>query len=166
MAERARAENDTRRRLNAAGLRATRPRVAVFDALREVAGHHSVEDVIGLLAARGQRVSRMSVYNVVTDLVGAHLVMRADVGPGRALYEVADAWHHHFVCRRCGAVEDVACVAGRKPCLEPPHTLDAAVDEARVIFRGLCARCGLAASAGDDRTDRGSTCNPRGDGQG
>ena len=38
---------------------------------------------------------------------------------GRALYEVNDVWHHHFVCRHCGEVEDVPCLKGRKPCLTP-----------------------------------------------
>lgn len=52
------------------------------------------------------------------DLVATGLVMLADAGPGRALYEVATEWHHHFVCRRCQRVIDVPCEAGSRPCLE------------------------------------------------
>ena len=83
----------------------------------------------------------MSVYNVVADLQAAALVMSADVGPGRALYEVAETWHHHFVCRVCGAITDVPCVRGKKPCLDPPAALAGTVEEAQVIFRGVCAAC-------------------------
>jgi Fur family ferric uptake transcriptional regulator len=62
-------------------------------------------------------------------------------------YEVASEWHHHFVCRRCRQVIDVACEADSRPCLDAtvPGVL---VDEAQVIFRGLCADCRAHTEAG------------------
>jgi Fur family ferric uptake transcriptional regulator len=127
-------------RLRAVGLRATRPRVAVLDALAGDGVHRSVEELLAAFAARQVRLARASVYNVLDDLVATGLVMLADVGPGRALYEVADDWHHHFVCRHCRQVTDVPCAAGSRPCLEA-SVPGAEVDEAQVIFRGLCADC-------------------------
>jgi Fur family ferric uptake transcriptional regulator len=92
------------------------------------------------LAEAGQRLLRGSVYNVLGSLVAAGVVIVADAGPGRSLYEASGTWHHHFVCRACGALMDVPCLAGTKPCLEA--ALDGAlVDEAQVIFRGLCPAC-------------------------
>ncbi|MGH9187802.1 MAG: Fur family transcriptional regulator [Acidimicrobiales bacterium] len=126
--------------LRAAGLRATRPRLSVLAALDRLGGHRSADDVAGTIAGAGGRLARMSVYNALDALARAGLVMRADAGPGRTLYEVAEHWHHHLVCRRCGAVIDVECVVGAKPCL----TADlpgAVIDEAQVIFRGLCPTC-------------------------
>jgi Fur family ferric uptake transcriptional regulator len=128
------------RLLRSAGLRVTRPRLAVYRYLRQAGGHRSVDDMVEGLEARGERLPRMSVYNVVSDLEAAGLLMRADAGPGRALYEAADKWHHHFVCRRCGEVFDVPCAVGNKPCLEPINA-PGEVDEAQVIFRGLCRVC-------------------------
>jgi Fur family ferric uptake transcriptional regulator len=128
-------------RLRRAGLRATAPRVAVYQALRAAGGHHGVDQIVALVARRGQPFPRMTVYNVVGDLREAGLVMCADAGPGRALYEVSDVWHHHFVCRRCGEVTDVPCMRDRKPCLVPSGPSGATVDEAQVIFRGLCRSC-------------------------
>ena len=128
-------------RLRDAGLRATAPRVAVYEALRDAGGHHGVDQIVALVGSRGKQLSRMTVYNVVDDLRGAGLVMCADVGPGLALYEVNDVWHHHFVCRECGEVSDVPCVKGKKPCLVPDAPPGASVDEAQVIFRGLCRTC-------------------------
>jgi Fur family transcriptional regulator, stress-responsive regulator len=49
--------------------------------------------------------------------------------------------HYHLVCRRCGAVAEVACVAGPTPCLEPAARLGYAIDEAEVTFWGLCSNC-------------------------
>ena len=132
-------------RLRGAGRRVTRPRVAVYRALRDLGGHRSADEVADHLRAGGERLSRTSVYNALDALVGAGLVMAADAGPGRALYEADDGWHHHFVCRGCGAVLDVACLQDRKPCLhaELPGVV---IDEAQVIFRGLCEACAPTAS--------------------
>jgi Fur family ferric uptake transcriptional regulator len=82
----------------------------------------------------------MTVYNVLADLERVALVMRADVGPGRTLWEAGDEWHHHFVCRACGAIHDVPCAHGAKPCLDAGFT-GGEVEEAQIIFRGLCNAC-------------------------
>lgn len=135
---------DTPARLRAAGLRATRPRLLVYQVLHELGGHRSADEIATLLSDRGESLPRASVYNVLADLAGAGLLMCADVGPGRALYEVSEVWHHHFVCRVCSVVLDVPCLTGRKPCLDPPASLPGTVDEAQVLFRGVCNRCRAA----------------------
>ena len=142
-------EAEAGERLRAAGLRATRPRTLVYAVLREVGGHLSVDDVAELLEERGEPIPRMSIYNVMADLTGASLVMPADAGPGRALYEASDVWHHHFVCRGCGRIEDVPCWKGHKPCLKPAESpRGSVIDEAQVIFRGLCAECAATSAPG------------------
>ncbi|HED53931.1 MAG TPA: transcriptional repressor [Phycisphaerales bacterium] len=128
-------------RLREAGLRVTKSRVAVYRVLHESDGHLSVDEIVELVAARGERYPRMTVYNIIARFLGAGLVMQADAGPGRALYEIAERWHHHFVCRVCGSVYDVPCVVGRKPCLEPDASDIGEVDEAQIIFRGVCTAC-------------------------
>lgn len=130
-------------RLREKGLRATRPRLETLVALAETGGHLSVDEIVALLRQRGETIARMSVYNVMADLVRAGVVMIADAGPGRALYEVAHEWHHHFVCRNCGTVVDVPCAIGKKPCLHPDFD-GGTVDEAQVIFRGVCNECSHA----------------------
>jgi Fur family ferric uptake transcriptional regulator len=138
-------------RIRASGLRVTRPRTLAYALLLEVGGHRSVDELVGLLAARDEPVSRMSVYNVVADLTRAGLLMCAEIGPGRALYEANDEWHHHFVCRRCYRVTDVHCITGSKPCIEPPADFPGTADEAQVTFRGICDDC--AADAFPQRTN-------------
>ena len=129
-------------RLRRAGLRVTAPRLAVYNLLKSLGGHHSADELAQRLSARGAGLSRASVFNVLNDLSDAGLVMLSDAGPGRAYYEASDEWHHHFVCRKCGEIFDVPCATGKKPCLSP--TLPGPgfhVDEAQVIFRGLCPAC-------------------------
>lgn len=127
-------------RLRQAGLRATQPRLLVLSALERMGGHRSADELISTLEAEGTALPRQSVYNVLDSLVTAGLAQLADAGPGRALFEAASTWHHHFVCRRCGLVKDIPCVVGAKPCLDA-GLANAVVDEAQVIFRGLCPDC-------------------------
>lgn len=128
------------RRLRERGLRATAPRIDVLAALEDLGGHRSADEVRDRLAADGRRLPRSSMYNILSSLVGAGLVLTADAGPGAVLYEAGDVWHHHFVCRSCHTVFDVECVVGAKPCLTPGTDVGL-VDEAQVIFRGTCAAC-------------------------
>ncbi|MBI2433833.1 MAG: transcriptional repressor [Candidatus Hydrogenedentes bacterium] len=129
-------------RLRLAGLRATLPRIKVLELLRELRGHHSADELVRVLQARGERLSRASVFNVLHDLCSAQLIMLTDAGPGRAIYEVADHRHHHFVCRGCGQVYDVDCVTENHPCLAATGLGEGfEIEEAQIIFRGYCPAC-------------------------
>lgn len=131
---------DTSQAIRDAGLRATGPRILIYDLLSRAGGHRTADEVAGLVASSGRDLPRASIYNVLDDLSRVDLIMRADRGPGTAIYEVAVTWHHHFVCRECGAVVDVPCVVGSKPCLDA-DVPGAVIDEAQIIFRGTCASC-------------------------
>lgn len=127
--------------LRDAGLRATTPRCAVLDWLR---GHpHATADEI-CVGVRGQlgALSKQTVYDVLGTCADAGLVrqIRPDGHPARFERRTGDN-HHHLVCRRCGRIEDADCTRGQRPCLAPDldHGFD--VDEAEVIFWGLCATC-------------------------
>lgn len=128
------------RRLRESGLRATAPRMLVMEILQRRPVHLSADDVRAELRDRGTPLQRGSVYKVLDDLTRHGLLRVADAGPGRALYEVSNTWHHHFVCSRCGAIYDVPCVKDEAPCLEP-EAVPGTVTEAQIIFRGVCKRC-------------------------
>ncbi len=129
-----------REQIRSVGLRVTLSRLQVLAMLATLGSHHSVDEVVQALQVRGITLPRASVYNAMNDFVRTGLVQIADAGPGRALYEIAQSWHHHFVCRQCGVVIDVPCLVGEKPCLEAylPGYL---IAEAQIIFRGLCPEC-------------------------
>ena len=125
-------------RLRAAGLRVTQPRVTVLRLL-ESGGHFTADDVT---AATSRRVSVQGVYDVLDALVGAGLARRLEPAgsPMRDEARVGDN-HHHVVCRRCGAVADVDCAVGAAPCLEPSARDGFLIDEAEVVFWGICPAC-------------------------
>jgi Fur family transcriptional regulator, stress-responsive regulator len=130
--------------LRAVGLRVTRPRLAVLDVLAE--HPHADADAIATGArAVHPSLSPQAVYGVLKALVAAGLARRIEPAGGPALYElrVGDN-HHHLVCRSCGAVADVDCAVGAAPCLAPSDTAGYVVDEAEVVFWGLCPTCRAA----------------------
>lgn len=133
-------DNEIATLLRSHGLKVTRPRTLVYSALLNEGGHHTADDVMTMLTGAGTSLPRASIYNVLDDLTLAGIVLTADRGPGPAVYEVAAEWHHHFVCRQCGAVRDVPCTTGAKPCVDA-GVPGVVVDEAQIIFRGLCEVC-------------------------
>jgi Fur family transcriptional regulator, stress-responsive regulator len=128
-------------RLRTARLRVTRPRLAVLDVLVR---HPHVDAETIATAARTVHpsISPQAVYGVLKALVAGGLARRIEPAGAPALYElrVGDN-HHHLVCRECGAVADVDCAVGAAPCLTPSDTAGFVVEEAEVVFWGLCADC-------------------------
>ena len=127
--------------LRAVGLRVTRPRLAVLDAVR-AEPHLDTHALIDAARARLGAVSHQAVYNVLNTLVEAGLVRRIQPEGHNARYEtrVGDN-HHHVVCRDCGAIADVDCHTGAAPCLTPSADAGFVIDEAEVVFWGLCPGC-------------------------
>jgi Fe2+ or Zn2+ uptake regulation protein len=135
--------------LRAAGLRVTLPRHLVLEAL-EARPHSDADSILGVARQSYPNLSAQAVYGVLKALVAAGIARRFEPAGASALYElrVGDN-HHHLVCRRCGTVVDVDCAVGTAPCLTPSTSTTPdgglfAVDEAEVIFWGLCADCRAA----------------------
>jgi Fur family transcriptional regulator, stress-responsive regulator len=129
------------RLLRGAALRVTRPRVAVLTAVYEHP-HADTDSIIGVVRADLGEVSHQAVYDVLRALTAAGLVRRIEPAGSVARYEsrVADN-HHHVVCRSCGAIADVDCAVGYTPCLIASDDHGYAIDEAEVIYWGLCPGC-------------------------
>ena len=135
------AEPDLQQSLRAAGLRVTRPRVAVLDAVH--ADPHADTDSIIRAARRGlPDVSHQAVYDVLRALTDAGLLRRIQPARSVARYEarVGDN-HHHVVCRSCGAIADVDCAVGEAPCLDADVDHGFQIDEAEIVLWGRCPAC-------------------------
>jgi len=127
--------------LHDAGLKATRGRVAVLDALTE-RPHADAETVFRAVLPALPGTSIQNVHNVLGDLAAAGLLRRIEPAGSAARYErrIGDN-HHHVVCTSCGAVADVDCVVGHAPCLHPSDAGGFEIGAAEVTFWGLCPSC-------------------------
>jgi Fe2+ or Zn2+ uptake regulation protein len=127
--------------LQGASLRVTRPRIAVLRAVHEHP-HADTDRIIGAVRQDLGEVSHQAVYDVLRALTVAGLLRRIQPSGSVARYEarVADN-HHHVVCRSCGLVDDVDCAVSYTPCLTASDARGFVIDEAEVIYWGLCPAC-------------------------
>ncbi len=127
--------------LRDAGLRVTRPRLSVLGVLAEQP-HADVDTIVTAGRAAHPSLTPQAVYGVLDAFVACGLARRIEPAGAPALFElrVGDN-HHHLVCRSCGAVADVDCAVGAAPCLSASDAAGFVVDEAEVVFWGLCSNC-------------------------
>lgn len=140
--------HDLPARLREHGLRVTRPRLAVLQAL-SAQPHAETGQVLDAVRRELPTVSHQAVYDCLGALTRAGLVRRIQPAGSLPRYEVRVADnHHHLVCRTCGQVSDVDCATQPAPCLTPAddvhHRAGFVVDEAEVIYWGTCAACAAA----------------------
>ncbi|WP_169984513.1 Fur family transcriptional regulator [Microbispora sp. H10836] len=134
----------TAEELRGAGLRVTAARVALLETVRS-GDHLDVEAIASGVRDRVGHVSLQAVYEALHALTAAGLVRRLEPAGSPARFEgrVGDN-HHHVVCRSCGVVADVDCAAGEAPCLTASDDHGFTIDEADVIYWGLCPGCSNA----------------------
>ncbi|GAA2074920.1 Fur family transcriptional regulator [Actinomadura alba] len=131
--------------LRGAKLRVTAARVAILETVR--AGDHLDVEAIALgVRGRVGHVSTQAVYEALRALTAAGLLQRIEPAGSPARYEgrVGDN-HHHLVCRQCGKISDVDCAVGYAPCLEPVSDAGYQVEQADVMYWGICPDCQGAA---------------------
>jgi Fe2+ or Zn2+ uptake regulation protein len=140
---------DYSEQLRLADLRVTRPRVAVLEAVLDHP-HADTETIFDSVRTGLPEVSRQTVYDVLAALTVVGLIRRIQPSGSVARYEsrVGDN-HHHVVCRACGVIADVDCSVGEAPCLTPSDNQGLqgfSIDEAEVIYWGLCSDCSARVS--------------------
>jgi len=136
---------DFQQLLRGVALRVTRPRLAVLAAVY-AQPHADTDSIIAEVRRNLPDVSHQAVYDVLRALAATGLVRRIQPSGSVARYEsrVGDN-HHHVVCRSCGVIADVDCAVGDTPCLTASNDRGFTIDEAEVIYWGLCATCSTQA---------------------
>ena len=136
--------SDFQQMLRDVSLRVTRPRVAVLNAVY-THPHADTESIIRAVRSDLPDVSHQAVYDSLSTLTTAGLVRKIQPSGSVARYEsrVGDN-HHHVVCRSCGVIADVDCAVGDAPCLTASDDNGFSIDEAEVIYWGLCPDCAAA----------------------
>ncbi|MFJ9365106.1 Fur family transcriptional regulator [Nocardia sp. NPDC101769] len=133
-----------RRLLRSHGLRCTAPRLAVLTTLDRSRGHGhlTVAQIQQRLTDAGHEVDLTTVYRTVSTLADAQVLHALVIDERVTSYGLTDTPHHHAVCTRCGAIDEV-----------PAELLSVALDQARLGSRfalpeiagltlhGLCPAC-------------------------
>lgn len=98
-----------REALEAAGLRSTSQRLAVYDQLARMPHHPTAEEVFQAVRSRLPRISLATVYKALEALVAIGVVGRlhAADGAGPSRYDARSDDHYHFRCLRTGTIHDL-----------------------------------------------------------
>ena len=140
-------DRQLRSTFNAAGLRLTRQRLLIC---RELAGrcdHPDVERVYRAVKPRLRQISLFTVYRTMNALEAAGMVRRVATWKGHARYDGNVEAHAHFLCEKCGRIDDVDTHGA---CHEMPELarkcVAGTVRRVDMMIVGECAAC-LAAPA-------------------
>ncbi len=126
--------------LKSKGLRVTPQRFAVYANLRSRQDHPTVEQILGELNQNAPVSSQATVYSSLQALREVGLVREVLLEEGVLRYDANVESHHHFHCRQCGYIEDIAWEAlpsidlkGLSSGLKPQSY--------EVTVYGLCSNC-------------------------
>jgi Fe2+ or Zn2+ uptake regulation protein len=128
-----------KRSLEESGLRCTPQRYAVMAFLMEHTGHPTAAEIFQAVNRVDPRSSRATTYNNLRDLVQAGLVREVAVEGRAARFDRKGVRHHHFICDRCGKVEDMEWYDVPGP--DPGSLGKRILRECELVFRGLCRKC-------------------------
>ncbi|HYZ93777.1 MAG TPA: Fur family transcriptional regulator [Actinomycetota bacterium] len=127
--------------LRKTGLRVTRQRSAILDALRGKDGFTTAQSLFHELRRRKAAPGLATIYRTLSTLAGAGALDTRMQDGEQAFRLCGDRHHHHLVCDGCGSVEEVTSaeveswvsrLAKRKGFLVTGHSAD---------VYGLCASC-------------------------
>ena len=128
-----------KRSLEGGGLRCTPQRYAVMACLMEHTGHPTAAEIFEAVNRLDPRCSRATTYNNLRDLVQAGLVREVAVEGRAARFDAKGMRHHHFICDRCGNVEDLEWYNVPRP--RSVSLGKRILRECELIVRGLCTKC-------------------------
>ncbi|KKI98693.1 Fur family transcriptional regulator [Prochlorothrix hollandica] len=126
--------------LKSKGLRVTPQRYAVYVNLLERTDHPAVDQLLQDLNQDFPISSQATIYSSLQALRSAGLVREVLLEEGVSRYDANVEPHHHFCCRGCGAIHDIAWntfqtldLTGLSPHLRPENY--------EVTVQGWCADC-------------------------
>src|SRR5258708_16072386 len=128
-----------KRSLGGSGLRCTPQRYAVMAFVMEHNKDPTATEIFEAVNRVDLRSSRATTFNNLRDLVQAGLVREVAVEGRAARFDAKGMRHHHFICDRCGNVEDMEWYDVPRPA---SGSLGKRIlREYELIFRGLCTKC-------------------------
>jgi len=122
--------------------RATRQLAAVYEALRGDHSHPGADEIYQRVRRALPRISLGTVYRNLQRLVEEGKIRMFLLGGRVARYDPMVVEHDHFICQRCGRVEDVLLPRDRRVDLAPLVDRGFTITAHSLAIHGLCQKCG------------------------
>ena len=119
--------------------RDTRQRRAIRQVIEEADRPLSPLEVLKVAQVHTPRLGIATVYRTLKGLVAAGWLVQVELPGEPPRYEMArKAHHHHFQCRTCGQIYDIAGCPENVQLLTPPGFL---LEGHSMVLYGRCATC-------------------------
>lgn len=127
-----------------AGLKATRQRREIYEALCGSGEHPDVETVYEKARRQVPSISLDTVYRNLRAMQERGIIDKVSAAGYRTRYDANVAPHHHFVCTACGLIRDFSDdrFADYHPCEAVRQFGE--VETVHVELRGTCETCRAA----------------------
>ncbi len=127
------------------GLRLTRERSIIIEAVFTSHEHFDAEQLIGRLAQRtdGTRVSRSTIYRSLLQLEEAGLIRKVARQDDRDVFEHDYGYpqHDHLICRKCGTLIEFQADSIAQVLSDVAARHGFRMDGHRLEVTGLCDAC-------------------------
>jgi Fe2+ or Zn2+ uptake regulation protein len=123
------------------GMRVTSQRLLIERALRDDGGHLTAEQVHDLVGPALPGVTQQTVYSTLALLAELGVARRVSAPGASTRFEAPTDDHHHMVCERCGAIEDLHVKVPVSRAVGASRERGFTPASASVTVLGLCAAC-------------------------
>ncbi|MBO0685071.1 MAG: transcriptional repressor [Candidatus Dormibacteraeota bacterium] len=139
------------------GMRHTRQRQQVWDAVRRLGGHCTADEISAELQRSQPGFPRSTVYRALEALATSGALHAVRLGDGPIHYEIASESHQHAICQVCDGVMHIesGLVAELEHHLEERHRFTPVRTEVLVV--GVCDACAHSRAGARRPPSRGRT---------
>lgn len=137
--------------LQTRGMRVTPQRAIIFEAVENLEGHVTAEDIFQEVQRVNPYISLATVYRTLELLQDLNLVTPTNLGGSQTFFALeGHGTHHHLVCQQCGNIQEFSdeLLESLRDSLRQQHGFKAQVSHMSIF--GLCRACREAEENGSD----------------
>jgi Fur family peroxide stress response transcriptional regulator len=122
-------------------LAVTHQRLVLYRELMKMLDHPNPEQIFERVRLELPSISLATVYKTLRLFLDAGIIDEVSPHHGSLRIEPNVSRHHHFICRQCRAITDLAlCEVDEAP-LKNSVPKDFQIEQVSMEVRGLCGRC-------------------------
>lgn len=123
-----------------ADIKPTIQRILIYNFLKDLEGKHlTSEEIYIKISKEFTQISRATIYNTLNLFTEKNLIHTLKIDNKEKIYECTTNPHGHFVCERCGKIEDFPF----DPKIEEKQleNLTGKIRTIEIIAKGICKKC-------------------------
>lgn len=136
--------HDCKEELRGVSLRATPARIALMNLLEKSDKPLDVQAMIEYLQTKDVDTDPATVFRIINMFTEKGLARQVQLNEGKFRYELSSKPdHHHLICQKCGAIEDISDCSIEKLEKEITRKKKFLVKSHSLEFFGVCKQCQL-----------------------